>query len=108
MRPRIWVTQEADHDFREAEEWGDITFLTADDVSNIKSSIKNTQLILSLREQLVAFNPDKDFICPAGSPYVLAVVMFLLGERSDIRVLRFLRWSNRDKEYSPIQLDMRG
>lgn len=103
---KVYVTQETPHDFLPAEKWGEVQFLTTDDVSSIKGSIRNQELIDDLRHKLMKFDPDEDYILMTGSPYVSAIVVYLLADRC--RYLRFLRWSNRDKEYSLVHLDMRG
>lgn len=100
----VWVTQETDKDFSGAEAWGRVEFLTKDDLSNMKNSLKNEELINRIRFLLHRFGPD-DWVVPAGSPYVAAVVFMVLGQMG-VRKLNILRWDNRDLMYRPMQLDL--
>lgn len=98
---KVYVTQECNHDFTPAESWGDVEFLTKDEVSPIKLSLKNEALIDELSHKLMKYDPEEDFIVVAGSPYVAALVFYLLGRRG-VRQIRMLRWSNRDRLYGPL------
>jgi hypothetical protein len=104
----VFVTQETNHDFAKAEEFGDIKFMLApvDDLNNIKNSLHNERVLLELRRLLKSYNEESDWIVIAGSPYVSAAVFFILGQMSISRV-RILRWDNRDHSYRPMYLQLR-
>lgn len=104
-RPTIFVTQETQYDFRPAEEFGDLKFLTTFDVHNNKNSPHNVRLIDDIRHQLRKFQPDFDFILPVGSPYVQAVTFWCLGCLGH-RSISILRWSSRDRIYIPLHLQI--
>ncbi len=101
----VWVIQETSHDFSDAERFGDVQFLTRDDLNNMKNSIHNERLMASLRTKLRATDPE-DFFLIAGSPYVSAVVFMMLGQMGRFSV-KMLRWSNRDRAYFPLPLELR-
>lgn len=100
--PQVFVTQETNFNFTPAEQWGDVVFLTKDEVSPVKQSLRNDALVDELRHKLLKYNPDEDYIVVAGSPYVAALVFYLLGRYHRVKQVRMLRWSNRDRLYGPL------
>lgn len=104
---RVYVTQETNYDFRKAEEFGNLVFLSIDrrdDFNNVRNSQHNERLIAHLRQGLRDFNPDVDYVVLVGSPYVQAAVMALIGQR--FRKVNLLRWDNRDLAYIPLTLEL--
>lgn len=104
--PKVFVTQETNYDFSPAEAYGEIVFITNDDVNNINGSIHNISLMQQIRRCLHQFNQDEDFVIISGSPYVAALAFMVLGLKGRTNI-KFLRWSNRDKTYTPISVDLR-
>jgi hypothetical protein len=104
-KPVVWVTQETDVDFSEAERYGEVKFLTANDFNNTRSSIKNQFLLMSLRKQLTEFEPENDWIVITGSPIVSCAVFAILGWMRH-PLVRILRWDNRDLVYRPHYLEL--
>lgn len=102
--PKIYVTMETAHDFGPAEQYGEVIFITNDDMNNTRGSLHNEALLRQIRMAMHKFNPDEDFIIISGSPYVAALVFMILGHKNHRRV-RFLRWSNRDWVYTPVTID---
>lgn len=100
---KVYVTQETGFDFSPAERFGTVSFITADDVYNSKNSLHNMGLIRQVRRALRNYDPDTDFIVPVGSPYVQAVVFWVLGLMGH-ESISILRWSNRDHLYVPVAL----
>lgn len=101
---KIFVTQETSYDFGPAESYGEIKFVTNDDMNNTKGSLHNADLLRQIRMALHGFNQDEDFMIIAGSPYVAAMVMMVLG-RKGFSKIKFLRWSNRDRVYTPVTIE---
>lgn len=101
----VYVTQEAQWDFTPAEQFGPIEFLTKDDLLNVRSSIRNRDLLSDLRHRLKSYDPERDWLIITGSPYVSAAVFMLLGLRG-LRTVRILRWDNRDRRYIPLYLEI--
>lgn len=104
--PTVFVTNEMQHNYAEAEQYGDITFLSADDFSNTKGSIRNEAIISDMRHKLKKFDPDQDWIVLTGSPYITAAVFLILGGMG-LRSLKILRWDNRGFKYIPFYLELR-
>jgi hypothetical protein len=106
-RPRVFVTQETELNFAPAEQFGNIEFITIADLNNIKGSLHNDKLVVDIAAKLQSFDEKTDFIVITGSPYVSALVFLLLGRRG-VRNVKLLRWSNRDFNYTPMFIDVRG
>lgn len=106
--PRVYVVQETNWDFRLCEEFGEVVFLThrLDDFYNMRNSPNNERLISHLRHMLREFNPERDWLVWAGSPYVNMAVSVILGEKR-VPQLQILRWDNRDLVYIPLVLNFR-
>jgi len=102
----VFVTQETQHDFTEAEKFGTVEFLTAKDLNNNRNSQHNEALVADIAHRLRRFNPEQDYLVITGSPYISALVFLLLGLRRE-RSLRILRWDNRDLKYIPLYLELR-
>lgn len=103
---KVWVTQETKYDFTAANLWGDVEFITTDEISPLKASMRNDEIIHRVRAAVNRMQPD-DYVVPTGSPYVAALVFCAMGLRG-IRQLRMLRWSSRDQKYIPIELELRS
>lgn len=101
-----YVTQETDHSFLGAEQFGEVVFLTRDDLNNTKGSLHNEALFRSIKQSLRDFDPEVDYIVPAGSPYVTAAVFLILGNMG-FKNVKLLRWNNRDHNYIPMYFDLR-
>lgn len=104
-QPIVWVTQETNVDFSEAERYGEVRFLTADDFNNTRASIKNQHLLMALRHQLKDFDPENDWVVITGSPIVSCAVFMILGWMRH-PLVRILRWDNRDLLYRPHYLEL--
>jgi len=102
---KVWVTQESNHDFLAAEQFGEVVFITRDDLNNTRGSLHNKALVQVLRSQLSKFIAHEDFLVIAGSPYVAAAVFAILGQMG-VRKLRILRWLNRDRVYVPLEIEI--
>jgi hypothetical protein len=103
--PKVYVTQEVQHaDYQQAEKFGEVVFLCTSEVSNISGSLHNRKLLNVIRERFKNFDPIDDYIAPSGSPIIACLVMALAREKGT--VFNFLKWSNRDREYSQVTFDL--
>lgn len=108
-QPRVFVTQEVRNsrvkiDYAPARSFGQIQFLTIMDYSSDDSSIFNKVLVEELRGRLADFDPENDYVVVTGSPLVAAIVFMILRERT--HRVKFLRWSNRDFQYSETTINL--
>lgn len=103
----VFVTQEVNHNFTKAEQFGEIDFITRDDLNNTRNSIHNENLVSEIKHKLRNFNESEDWLVIAGSPYVSALVFMILGQKG-VKNLNILRWDNRDYIYTPMYIETRG
>lgn len=105
MKPRVFVTQENPSlNYLPAESFGEIVFLTREDFSAVKNSLNNLSLVSQLKTSLKSFDPKVDFITVSGSPIVSAAIFMLLGQTC--KEVTMLRWSNRDRVYQPVHINL--
>lgn len=117
--PRVFVTQENSQlNYGDAEAFGEVVFLTRDDVSPIPGSLTNAALTAELAKKLGDFDFEYDFLAPSGSPTVCGLAFFELGRKVGLieeneytalkppKFLRVLRWSNRDRCYQPVTINL--
>lgn len=121
--PRVFVTQENSQlNYGHAEEFGQIVFLTAKEVSPIPGSLINTEIMEEMDKKLQDFDFQHDFLAPSGSPTICGLAFLTLGMKLGFeegyqldrdtsflgpKSLRVLRWSNRDRVYQPITITFR-
>jgi hypothetical protein len=106
-KPLVFVIQESEKDFRDAERFGDLVFLTHRDLNNIPGSAHNEELITHIAHtfNIHNFNPATDYLIITGSPSVTAAVFMLLGNWG-LKDVKLLRWDNRDRNYTPMQINL--
>ena len=98
--PKVFITHESlNFNYLPAERFGDIEFLTANDLSVHDSSPTNQITVEQIRRGTRDFCPD-DYLLPSGSPIVTGIAMAVLHERFD--KINVLKWSNHTKEYTPM------
>lgn len=108
---KVYVTQESTFDFRTAREFGELVFLTSkhQDVANVTETRTNQDLLEQIRAGLRDYT-DEDWVILTGSPYVNALVMFTIGEKSgryeDATKVKLLRWDNRGFCYLPLPISL--
>lgn len=104
MKPRVFITQENPNlNYLPAEQFGDVVFLTRDDFSPVRNSLRNDGLVSEIRAKLKDFDPSTDFVTVSGSPVVAAVVFMILSEKT--KSINMLRWSNRDHMYQHLVIN---
>ncbi len=104
--PKVFVTQENQGlDYTPAEEYGDVQFMTRKEWSPIKGSLMNQDILREIKHALNDFNPAEDFLVVSGSPTVAALVFLHLGQMRH-PALKLLRWSNRDRVYQLVTLEV--
>lgn len=103
--PKVYVTQEVQYaDYQQAEKFGEVVFLCTSEVSSISGSLHNKKLLNIIRDRFKNYDPIDDYIAPSGSPIITCLVMALAREKGT--VFNFLKWSNRDRQYSQVTFDL--
>lgn len=104
---KIYITQEVTTaNYQDIERFGEPVFLTSMEVSNVPKSLHNQKLIAFIRERFKEYDPQEDFIAPSGSPIITGLVFAIAREKSD--TFNVLKWNNRDRCYTPLQLSLEG
>lgn len=106
-KPTVWVTQETPNDFLPAQQYGEVKFITRDEVHNVTPSPHNEHMVRMIRRIARKFDHEEDRIIVTGSPYVAAILFMALGERN-VPYVNLLRWSNQNRVYIPLMIDMRA
>ena len=101
MTARVFVIQEGNNDYSQAEEFGEVHFVTRSDLRNIEGSKQNSQVIADLWRFKASYIPDKDFIVPVGNPVLIALLSMILGNGDH----KFLKWDGRKATYVPFTLN---
>ena len=87
--------------FAPAKAYGRCRFITEADLLNNTEAEGNDHVVLDVQTALDDFDSEHDWLLLAGSPYVSAIVFWVLGAM-DIKNVRMLRWSNRDHVYQEV------
>lgn len=103
-RPRVFVTQEGPHDYQPAQRYGDVVFMTKDELSPFASSRRNVDIVADIKLAMVDYIPGFDYLLPAGSPVAIAYVFMLASRSGDTH--RVLKWDNRAHQYSEFSVDI--
>ncbi|MDZ4344098.1 MAG: hypothetical protein U1E51_16890 [Candidatus Binatia bacterium] len=88
-------------DFGPAEQYGELEILA----SNGNHILTPDVFRHMLEKSLADFDPETDYIIPAGDYAVLFFVGMILGDR--FKTIRILRWVPDAKAYQPLSLDIR-
>ena len=82
---RVFVVERTHLNLREAEQFGQITYLTD------SLDIFDTHSIDICKKQLseLQFNPSQDFLCITGNPVALVFLAIAVGEYPEFRLLIF-------------------
>ena len=104
-KPKVYVTQEVrTANYGPAEQFGEVVFLTASELSQFKNSVHNKKVIGVIRENLKHFNSATDFIAPSGSPVITGIVFAILREKTT--QFQVLKWNARDQMYAPLFINI--
>jgi len=106
LPPNVYVTQEQPgHNYSQAEDYGDVVFLTQHDVPTVRTSLTSQSVIESLARRMKGYRPGIDYILPAGSPLNIAAV-FILAGRFGGSQHNILKWESRIGRYNAVQLEV--
>jgi hypothetical protein len=101
MTGKVYVVQENNRiDYSDAERFGEILFLTADEIKPISGSLRNQTILASIRRQMEDFDPTKDRLILTGNPMVIGYAFHLaLSKSQSIVVLQWDRFSGQYREF---------
>jgi hypothetical protein len=79
---------------------GDVEFLTQDEYMPLPlpSHDRNKEIIKDISNNLVPFEPEKDFLVPVGSPIAIGLAFAALQD-SGVGEFNVLKWNNQSNKY---------
>jgi hypothetical protein len=97
VRPSVYVTQETNHNFVDAEKFGEVRFLTAREPTKITGSLRNNDIVQEIIDNLNGYRPGVDMLLPVGSPLNIGIaIAAALKGGPDLLVLQ---WDKMDHTY---------
>jgi hypothetical protein len=102
---RVFVTQESNIiDPIEAEKFGEVHFLTANEFSPAPTSILNKVTLEEISRKMRDFDPREDRLLLAGDPVIIGICMHTAFKKGG--TLRVLKWSKIHRKYNEITVQM--
>ena len=98
--PIVFVVEQQAHDYSSAIEYGTLQFMETRRLASTAPNVPETwndRVTKFLRQQLMAYVPERDYIIPTGSPMKLMLVGLLLAEKGPRH--RLLGWDSRNNKY---------
>lgn len=104
-KPKVFIVQEGPHDYTPALEFGELDFLATREITAVPMAISqsNRSEILEVKRKLAEYVPGFDYILLAGSPIMIACVVFILSKMRGEHL--FLKWDNYKQGYLPYKLN---
>lgn len=101
MSGKVYVVQENNRiDYSDAERFGEVIFLTAEEIKPVAGSLRNIQILSSIQKQMEAFNPSIDRMVMTGNPLVMGYAFHLAMMKSPrIVCLQWDRFEGRYREF---------
>ena len=100
MTSKVWVVQEGQNNYDAAEDFGEVNFITDNDISKIVGCAQNIYLGLDIKRFLSEYTAGIDYIIPAGNPMVIALITMSLPTGNH----QFLKWDGRRSVYIPYNI----
>mgnify|MGYP003620214010 CR=1 FL=1 len=96
----VYVLQENNHDYSPAEVFGEVRFITNDDVRSTVGCQQNERVALDVRKFLDDYRAGEDHIVIAGNPVLVFMVAHALGRRNGgLETHNILKWDGRQARY---------
>lgn len=98
----VWVVQEGNRDYTQAEEFGEIKVVTYHDYSTLETSKYNDMIVHDINLFSSKYIADYDMIIPSGNALITALLIFSLSKKEKHR---FLKWNPMLRKYNLVVLD---
>ena len=105
VRPKVWVTQEGTGDYTGLLAKGELSFVTESEIKSIEGSRHTQQTIEDIVKFRIAFNPELDYLSPAGNPLTTAMMFVALAAKGVGRI-RLAKWNSRNRVYDYFTLNL--
>jgi len=101
MKGKVFVVQENNRiNYSDAERFGEILFMSVEEIKPITGSLRNANILESIRKQMEAFNPAQDRLILTGNPMTIGYAFHLALEKSQsIVCLQWDRFEGCYKEF---------
>jgi hypothetical protein len=102
---KVWVVQENNYiDYSDAERFGEVNFITRDEIKPIRGSLINESIMTRIDSTLEQFGED-DYLVLTGNPAVIGYAFHKAAERCD--VVNVLLWDKIGGRYRPLEMEIR-
>lgn len=99
---KVYAVQENSRlSYVDAENYGEVIFLTTKDYSPMKNSLINIQVLTDITNGMMDFDPDVDFLLLTGSPILLGYAFHLAMTKKGY--VHILQWDSYRQSYLPIR-----
>lgn len=104
--PKVYVVQENPSlDYKDAERFGEVYFVTDREYSNVQGSLSNQQLITDVSRAVDAMNPATDYLLLTGNPITIGAAFSMAWNKAKTQgnELTLLRWDGISRTYVTVQ-----
>lgn len=99
---KVFVIQENPRlNYMDAENYGEVIFITTKNYSPMKNSLINAQVLSDIATSMVNFDPDVDFLLLTGSPILIGYAFHLAMIKKGY--VHILQWDGYRQSYLPIR-----
>lgn len=99
-KPVVFITEERALDFGPATVYGTLHMMELGRMTPYASATVgalNDKVVHRIKKELANYVPDYDYICPVGSPVIMAIVGLVLKDFGPVH--RFLGWDTHTRRY---------
>jgi hypothetical protein len=107
----VYITQDNDNDYSDAERFGQVVFLAGREYSIFNDVKRNKSIIEYMARELQEYCPKTDYIVLTGNPITQAIhfsACLSIAEAHGVDELNVLRWDKRNGHYVefPVHVNM--
>ena len=104
---KVYVVQENNRmSYEDAERFGEVVFMTAQEYKPMKNSLQNDIILQDIADAMEDFDVSEDYLILTGNPMVIGFVMHLaLMNTNKVNCLQWDRIYNR---YREVEFDVGG
>lgn len=98
---KVFVVQENNRvDYCDAERFGEVRFMTAEEFKPMSSSLRNANILEDVRLHMGQFNPETDYLVLTGNPIVIGYAFHLALLKSP--AVKCLQWDRFNGSYREV------
>lgn len=101
---KVFVVQENNRiDYSDAERYGDVVFLTAEEFKSTRGSLRNEAMLTQVRVKMSGYNPSEDYLLLTGNPIMIGYVFHVALTKG--KSITCLQWDRFTNNYKPVVFD---